>query len=109
MMEILEPSYEDNNYDSCGNITIAVVHYNSMTIPLCQECLDNLRESLKKYDNTIFCYKCNNFIMSESGWNYGGSCLKDLSKEDIEKFKKSYAGYYLYKKCLDTCDGAVPK
>ena len=47
--------------------------------------------------------------MSESGWNYGGSCLKDLSKEDIEKFKKSYAGYYLYKKCLDTCDGAVPK
>lgn len=108
-MEILIPSYEDEQYDMCGNVTMAIARQNGTRVALCKYCLDDLRESLKKYDETIFCYKCKNFIMSIDGWNYGGSCLKDLSPEERESFNKSLAGYNNCKDCLDTCDNAVAK
>lgn len=106
-MEIKSPDYNSNKLDACGNTTIAEVYYNSARIPLCSNCLDSLRESLKAYDDTIFCYKCANFIMSKSGWNYGGSCLKSLN--DKTDFNPNHAGYLNYKECMDTCDDAVSK
>ena len=91
--------------NSCGNTSIAEIHYNGMRIPLCTECLDSLRKSLKEYDETVFCYKCKNFIMSEDGWNYGGSCLKSL--DDKTTFKTSDAGHVYCKSCMDTCKDAL--
>ena len=106
-MEIKAPDYRSNILGACGNTTVAEVHYNNMCIPLCSECLDSLRESLKVYDDTIYCYKCANFIMSRSGWNYGGSCLKSL--DDKTKFDPKDAGYLNCKDSMDTCDNAISK
>lgn len=106
-MEIKAPNYDSTILDACGNTTVAEVHYNAMRIPLCQECLNSLRESLKVYDDTIFCYKCTNFIMSRSGWSYGGSCLKSL--DDRTEFNPNDAGYINCKNCMDTCDYAISK
>lgn len=101
MIEIKPVDYEDEKYDSCGNTTHAVLGINKMKIPLCSDCLQELNESLKQFNNTIFCYKCSNFIMSKWGWNYGGSCKKDedISIED--------AGYINCVDCMHTCGDAV--
>lgn len=106
-MKIKAPDYNSNELDSCGKTTVAEVHYNSMRIPLCSDCLDSLRESLKLYDNTIFCHKCANFVMSRCGWHYGGSCLKSLDNKT--EFNPRDAGFINCKDCMDTCDDAVSK
>lgn len=101
MIEIIPSSYEYEEYDSCGNITAAILKVDRITIPLCMECLNELNESLSKFNNTIFCYQCENFIMSEYGWNYGGSCRKD---EDVDPKE---AGFIHCKNCMDTCKDAI--
>ena len=106
-MKIIPPVYETDDVDACGNTTVAEMRFNSIRIPLCRDCLDSLRESLNIYDNTIFCHKCANFIMSEDGWNYGGSCLKTLS--DKTKFDPKDAGYRHCVSCMHTCRDAVSK
>ena len=103
MLEFREVCYEDEEYDSCGNITVAVLKIDRITIPLCMECVNDLNESLLKYNNTIFCHQCEKFIMSESGWRYGGSCKKD---KDIEL---KDAGYINPKGCMDTCKDAIKR
>ena len=106
-MEIKASDYNSNKFDPCGNTTVAEMQYNGMRIPLCSQCLASLRESLKIYDDTIFCHKCANFIMSKDGWDYGGSCLKSL--DDKTKFDPKDAGYINCKDCMDTCDDAISK
>ena len=59
--------YEDEEYDTCGNTTHAVLKVNGIKIPLCGNCLQELNQSLKQLNNTTFCYKCANFIMSKWG------------------------------------------
>ena len=106
-MEIKAPSYDSPRLDFCGNTTMAMLEHNGLSIALCSECLESLTESLKAYNNTIFCYKCDNFIMSKSGWEYGGSCLKNL--KDKSTFDPNDAGYVKFKACVETCDDAVLK
>ena len=106
-MEIKAPDYKSPDLDSCGNTVIAEIHYNGMRIPLCEDCLNSLRESLKSYDETIFCYKCADFIMSNDGWNYGGTCLRSI--EDRESFDPKNAGYVEYTYCMGSCEHAVKK
>ena len=103
MIEIKPAYYEDEEYDSCGNTTVAVLKVNRITIPLCMQCINDLNESLLEFNNTTFCYQCENFIMSKSGWRYGGSCRKD---EDIEL---KDAGFINFKGCMSTCKDAVTK
>lgn len=105
-MEIKRPDYDSNELDACGNATVAEIHYNRMRIPLCRDCLDSLRKSLEIYDNTVFCHKCTNFVMSKSGWKYGGSCLKSL--DDKTKFDPKDAGYLYCTDCMDTCNDRIP-
>ena len=102
-MEIRSANYEDKEFDACGGITVAVIDFGYMDIPLCRECLDNLRQSLKQYDETIFCHLCAKFKMSPSGWKYGGSCCKD---NDVPE---QHVGYWNCKGCLDTCKDAIRK
>lgn len=89
--------------DSCGNTTVAILNINGIKIPLCEICIKELSESLKKFNDTIFCYMCKNFIMSRSGWSYGGSCMKD-GKVEIED-----AGYVSFVSCMDTCNDAIER
>ena len=81
MIEIRAANYEDKEYDKCGNTTVAVLEIDSITIPFCRTCLDELNKSLSVFNNTIFCHKCKYFIMSTSGWRYGGSCIARAEKD----------------------------
>ena len=103
MIEIRPVDWEDEKYDSCGNTTRAVLKIDRITIPLCETCLKELNESLSEFNNTIFCYQCENFIMSHNGWNYGGSCNKD------KNIKPEEAGYTNCRDCMDRCRDAVAK
>lgn len=100
MIEIKPADYEDEKYDLCGNTTMAVLKIDRIAIPLCETCLEELNGSLQEFNNTTFCYKCNNFIMSHNGWNYGGSCNKD------KNIKPEEAGYTNCRDCMDTCKDA---
>lgn len=103
MIEIEAKGYEDEQFDGCGNTTHAVLKVNGIKIPLCDTCIEELTESLAKFNNTVFCHKCEKFIMSPYGWNYGGSCTKD------GEIKPENVGYINCKSCMDTCKEAVPK
>lgn len=103
MIEVRPVNYEDEQYDSCGNTTIAVLKVDRIAIPLCRHCLDELNESLSEFNNTIFCYQCEKFIMSNSGWNYGGSCNKDGN------IRPENAGFENCRDCMSTCKDAVAK
>jgi hypothetical protein len=93
----------DEEYDSCGSTTVAILTVDRIKIPLCMNCLNELNESLSEFNNTIFCYMCEKFIMSKSGWKYGGSCRKD---KDIEL---KDAGYINCVDCMYTCKDAIRK
>lgn len=102
-MIIRAVNHEDKEYDRCGNSTVAVLEVDSITIPLCAYCIDELNESLSTFNNTVFCHKCEYFIMSRWGNKYGGSCQKD-GKVDIEN-----AGYINCVDCMHTCEHAILK
>ena len=103
MIKIKPTNNKYEEYDSCGNTTIAVLKVDGITIPLCMRCLDELNESLSEFNNTTFCYQCEKFIMSKYGWRYGGSCRKDKPIELKD------AGYINCRACTDTCKDAVSK
>ena len=100
MIEIKPATCEDEEYDVCGSTTFAVLKVDRISIPLCCECLDELNNSLSEFNNTIFCYKCEHFIMSKWGLIYGGSCKKDL-EIDIKD-----AGYINCVDAMHTCKDA---
>ena len=104
MIEISAPSYDDESYDSCGNSVHAILHVDKIKIPLCENCLSELRDSLKEYDSIVFCHQCKHFGMSTSGWSYGGSCKKDNPNLDSSEY-----GYVNCKDCTDTCQFAEHK
>jgi hypothetical protein len=101
MIEIKPVDWEDEKYDTCGNTTKAILKIDRISIPLCEHCLEELNESLSVFNNTIFCYQCKHFIMSRSGWSYGGSCKKD---KDI---KPEDAGFTNCRDCMNTCKDAI--
>lgn len=84
-------NWEDKEYDNCGNTTIAVVEVGNISIPLCRECYSRLNGSVRRFNETTFCYQCIHFVMSSSGWRYGGICRK--KERDVD--------------CMDTCAKAA--
>ena len=102
MIGIREVNYEDNEYDRCGNTTKAVLELDGINILLCDSCLNELKESMDKFDNTLFCHKCNNFIMSNSGWRYGGSCKKWAATNGKE-ISEENAGFDYCVDCMQRC------
>lgn len=93
MIKIEPIKYEDIETDLCGNATVAILTIDKITIPLCMDCIDELSESLSKFNNTIFCYLCKHFIMNEEGWIYGGICKKDITSREVRS--------------MDTCKDAA--
>lgn len=105
MLTFRKYDWEDKECDSCGNITMAVLEINNITIPLCADCIKDLTDQLNAYNNTIFCYKCPDFVMNKWGWRYGGSCKKKAA-QDGTVITKDNAGYYCCVDCLNTCKDA---
>ena len=101
-MELRAVSYDDPENDKCGNTTIAVIEDSGFKYALCQQCLQDLIQSVHKFENTTFCYQCSNFRKSASGWKYGGSCQ---AKSDILIAPKDY-GHVQCVDCMDTCKNA---
>lgn len=109
MLEFKVANYfDDPDYDNCGSTTLAVLRLDNITIPLCEECVNDLIRDIEEYKNTIFCHQCDEFIMSSSGFHYGGSC-KCQAREKDEEITEKDAGYKFCVNCLDTCTNAKPK
>lgn len=91
MASIRAAKYEDKHYDSCGNVTIAVLEVNQISIPLCSECMEDLSRSVDTFiKHTVFCHQCEHFCKSTAGWHYGGRCKMHNIDRD----------------CMDTCRDA---
>ena len=102
MIEIKPFDYESEKYDMCGNTTHATLVINNIRIPLCGECIEELKEASERFNNTLFCHKCNNFVMNESGVMYGGSCKK-WAEIDNKEITKENAGYSYCVDFMGTC------
>ena len=106
-ISIIPPDRNDPYEDNCAPLfensrAIALLKINGITIPLSMERVKDLTEQLNSFNRTVFCYKCEHFIMSKSGWNYGGSCkLKAL--KDNYVLTENDAGYRYGTDCMDTC------
>ena len=104
---------EDPIEDKCApifenNCTAAVLEINGIGIPLCLTRLQSLIDAINKFAATIFCYKCDHFIMSRSGWNYGGSC-KYQAQQHNDTVTELTAGYKYCVDCMHTCPHAIEK
>lgn len=90
MIELRRINYDDKEYDSCGNKTVAVLEINNITIPLCEKCLSELNDDITKYNNTIFCYQCKHCMINEDGTRF--SC-KDAAELDHKTIALNDIGY----------------
>jgi hypothetical protein len=107
MITFRKRDWDDKEYCTCGSTAAAVLEIDSITIPLCLNCVDDLADQLNEYNNTIFCYKCSEFVFNEYGWRYGGSCKKKAGQHGVVITSKN-AGYNCCVDCLDTCKDAKP-
>ena len=108
MLTLRKADWDDKEYDNCGRPAVAVLEIDNVVIPLCFECLDNLNQDLNEYNNTIFCYKCSEFVMNRWGWRYGGSYRKEAEKQG-KVITDENAGYDCCVDCLGTCKDAKPR
>lgn len=69
---------DDSSY--CGVCSthydnVAKIRINSgLIICLCEKCLNQFLESVKEFNDTIFCNKCKYFKENKSGKTYSGKC-----------------------------------
>lgn len=73
--------WDDEERDGCGSRTEVVLSVNHVKIPLCADCLQNLRDELEEFDNTQFCYKCKYF--KEDRYDRS-SCMKPADMTDSQ-------------------------
>lgn len=60
--------------DSFRNIIATLVINDYQKIPLCDLCLDSLLEDIQAIKTGTYCYNCEHFKFSNSGWHYDGYC-----------------------------------
>ena len=53
-IKIYEPEYYDNDYDNCGKDTKVILQIDTIKIPLCEHCLDDLHEAIIDYQFSKF-------------------------------------------------------
>lgn len=104
-VEIYARRFESPEYDSCGNLTVAVMEINGILIPLCEECLNELNSELKRFNSIVFCYMCKHFIPNEAGHNYSGSCKKKAADAGYI-LKEEVIGYVFEADSMDMCEHA---
>lgn len=89
--------WDDEEYDDCCSTAIAILKVGHIKIPLCEECVNDLKEFINDFCRPQYCYQCNYFKKSQWGWKYGGSCCKD---EDVPD---DLICYKYTKDCMDSC------
>lgn len=107
------PTYDDPSSDKCtpmftNDRTVAILEINGITIPLSMARVNVLIDEINTFNNTIFCYKCNHFVMSKAGWNYGGSCKYEAEKHG-KTITEENAGYDYCVDCMHTCPNCSMK
>lgn len=105
-IEIKPNSYFDDEYDGCGNLTVASLHINGVSIPMCQDCIEELKSELETFNNTVFCKDCKHFVKNKYGYAYSGACKK-RAKESGEEVKESDVGYSFITDFMNTCGDAM--
>ena len=100
MIEIEEPGWDAPEQDNCGSMTYAVLKIDSISIPLCSDCLEYLEQSLNEYKSKVHCYQCRHFVCSKWGLKYGGSCKlsakeagQEITDPGYDKFSKYFDQY----------------
>jgi hypothetical protein len=53
-IKIYEPEYYDPDYDNCGKDIKAILQIDTIKIPLCEDCLDDLNEAIIDYQFSKF-------------------------------------------------------
>ena len=53
-IKIYDAKYYDYDTDDCGNSIEVMLEINSIKIPLCHNCLDDLKEAIMDYDFSKF-------------------------------------------------------
>lgn len=108
-MKIRAPGTDERLYDNCGCLTIAILEHNDeLTIPLCEECFDELISSVNKLSNTVFCKDCKRWHASKYGVIYGGTC-EVMAGEKFKDFTEKDYGYRYCTDYCDTCEHAIRK
>lgn len=103
-------SFNDSKFDVCGSETVAVLKIDdSIIIPLCQKCLDNLENDLTKFRITTFCRDCAKWHCSKCGADYGGTCEEEVKKEgkSMEEISPDIYGDVYWTNSNETCEFAV--
>lgn len=76
----LDPGWDDDKFDACGNRTQVVLTVNHIKIPLCEDCLTDLQNELKRFNETKFCKKCKYFKYDK--WGENASCMAQEGMTD---------------------------
>ena len=82
-IELYPRDWDDDKFDACGNRTQVVLIVNHIKIPLCEDCLTDLQNELKRFNETRFCKKCKHFKYDK--WGENASCMaqEGMTDEDI--------------------------
>ena len=98
MIELVTKDWEDEDYCSEHNCeAVGTLKLNGVKVPLCMHCIEMLQEEVNEFLKPQYCFQCKYFIMSSSGWHYGGSCNIDGTIPARE------AGYCNCRDCMDSC------
>lgn len=114
MIELRPIDYSvDDEYDSCGNTAIAVLELNdgAIKIVLCEECVNELIETIRNFTVNIYCKDCRHWYCSKSGARYGGTCEVKLAESGmaISDISESSYGYVSRTEFMDTCGHSESK
>lgn len=102
MVELREPNYyDDEESDICGNYIEAILKVNNITIPLCKDCLEDLKSSIKEFDELELCCRCENLVSrgAISLYHYGGTCT--VTGYDADYFDRCKCSQFKKKELSD--------
>ena len=110
MIEIEEAGWDSPETDGCYNMTYVVLKINGIVIPLCEDCLSDLKSSIKEFDELQLCCRCENLVSRGAGslYHYGKyfcttalSYGKNVAKYEtifienrIHKTGKKFSGHF---------------
>lgn len=114
MIELRVADYNDKEYDSCGNTTIAILENDGISIALCEECVNDLIQTVEKFKNTVYCKDCMYWYCSKYGVKYNGTCIRKIPgwSEGVnitELLPESEYGQQYATEFMNTCENSKRK
>lgn len=105
-VEISIRDSDSQPYDGCNKYTVANLNINGVIIPLCKQCLEELEEEIKRFQDVTFCHICKNYVSNPCENKYSVYCNREskyrgtvikvpkLGYVRCERFNKSYKDLY---------------